>query len=423
MALRLMAAGAWRSLGQLGSRPCASGDATADALLSCLCASPLDPATLSREAVEQLAPLSPRSACALGLNRCLLALAQQRILAGQAESARTPLRQALAYGLNAVAASGVAVGSELHDQLLHQADGLWWTLNSQLDLALAAEQFALPAQLALVLGMHRSGTSAFTGLLVQAGLDAPQDLMQPTERNPKGYFESCGVMRINDQLLHEMGRTWFSAWTLTGPCWQQHAQAVQHWRSSLLRVLQTSYPQHGRPILKDPRLCVLMPALQPWLESGLLNVACFLPIRHPAEVVASLEAAEQTPQAQGLMLWLAHVFEAERYSRGLTRVIVTYSDLLEQPAQVLQRCKEVLADPNLQPLSWTPEAQEFIDPSLKHQQIGSKAEPAAWVQERAESYFELASRVYDVLANRDLDTSQLASSMDQLRWQWSCMAP
>lgn len=422
-ALRLMASGAWRSLSQLGASANASGDATTDALLAGLCASPLEPAALSRSALDQLAQLAPQCACALALSRTLLALAQERILVGQTESARTPLRQALAYALNAVAAAGLELGSELHDQVLHQADGLWWTLSSQLDLALAGEQSALPAQLALVLGMHRSGTSAFTGLLVQAGLDAPLDLMLPTERNPKGYFESVGVMRINERLLRDMGTSWCSAWTLTGPCWQLHANAVQQWRSNLLQVLQTSYPPQGQPILKDPRLCVLMPALTPWLESGLLNVVCFLPIRHPTEVVASLEKAEKTPQAQGLMLWLAHVFEAERHSRGLARVIVTFGQLLEQPAEVLERCKQLLDDPSLQPLSWTPKAQIFIDPSLKHQQIGDKVEPATWVQDRAESYFDLASRVYGVMVDPTLDHAELAARMDHLRWQWLCMAP
>jgi hypothetical protein len=90
---------------------------------------------------------------------------------------------------------------------------------------------------------------------------------------------------------------------------------------------------------------------------------------------------------------------------------------------VLERCTRALADPGLPPLSWTPEAQTFIDPSLNHQQVGPKAEPAAWVQDHAESYFDLASRVYAVMVNPELDPPELAARMDHLRWQWSCMAP
>ena len=43
-ALRLMATGAWRSLTQLGARANPCGDDTSDALLTALCASPLEPA-------------------------------------------------------------------------------------------------------------------------------------------------------------------------------------------------------------------------------------------------------------------------------------------------------------------------------------------------------------------------------------------
>jgi hypothetical protein len=45
------------------------------------------------------------------------------------------------------------------------------------------------------------------------------------------------------------------------------------------------------------------------------------------------------------------------------------------------------------------------------------------VQDHAESYFDLASRVYAVMVNPELDPPELAARMDHLRWQWSCMAP
>lgn len=42
----------------------------------------------------------------------------------------------------------------------------------------------------IVLGMHRSGTSALTGVLGHLGVALPQDLMAPTDMNAKGFFES-----------------------------------------------------------------------------------------------------------------------------------------------------------------------------------------------------------------------------------------
>ena len=59
----------------------------------------------------------------------------------------------------------------------------------------------------LVLGMHRSGTSAVAGALRLAGVDLGADLMAPAADNPKGFFEHAGVVAIHDRLLQALGRS------------------------------------------------------------------------------------------------------------------------------------------------------------------------------------------------------------------------
>src|SRR5690606_31481531 len=54
----------------------------------------------------------------------------------------------------------------------------------------------------LVLGMHRSGTSAATQLLALAGADLPKNVMPGDEHNQKGYFEPWKIALFNDQRLH-----------------------------------------------------------------------------------------------------------------------------------------------------------------------------------------------------------------------------
>jgi hypothetical protein len=43
---------------------------------------------------------------------------------------------------------------------------------------------------AVVLGMHRSGTSALAGVLARLGCDLPTQMMPANEFNPKGFYES-----------------------------------------------------------------------------------------------------------------------------------------------------------------------------------------------------------------------------------------
>ena len=56
-------------------------------------------------------------------------------------------------------------------------------------------------QAILVLGMHRSGTSAVTRIINLLGADLPGNLMSPKDENPEGYWESQELMRLHDQIL------------------------------------------------------------------------------------------------------------------------------------------------------------------------------------------------------------------------------
>src|SRR5690606_4349244 len=60
----------------------------------------------------------------------------------------------------------------------------------------------------IVLGMHRSGTSAVSGVLAKLGAQAPRSLMPPTQDNPRGYWESSELMKFHDRVLESAGHRW-----------------------------------------------------------------------------------------------------------------------------------------------------------------------------------------------------------------------
>jgi hypothetical protein len=60
----------------------------------------------------------------------------------------------------------------------------------------------------VVLGMHRSGTSAITKGLELFGMDLGQNLLAANEYNPKGYFEDNQLVNINDNILRKSGSLW-----------------------------------------------------------------------------------------------------------------------------------------------------------------------------------------------------------------------
>ena len=61
----------------------------------------------------------------------------------------------------------------------------------------------------VVLGMHRSGSSLTSGLLEALGVDMGERLMAESRANPVGYFEDKAFLRLNRQILHAAGGTWY----------------------------------------------------------------------------------------------------------------------------------------------------------------------------------------------------------------------
>jgi len=56
--------------------------------------------------------------------------------------------------------------------------------------------------------MHRSGTSALTGLLDQLGIDLGDRLLETQADNAKGFFENKFVVQTNDAILEALGSSW-----------------------------------------------------------------------------------------------------------------------------------------------------------------------------------------------------------------------
>jgi hypothetical protein len=62
--------------------------------------------------------------------------------------------------------------------------------------------------LILVIGCHRSGTSAVAGSLAAMGVSLGDDLIPPAFDNPRGFFESRKAVRLHDSLLAACGASW-----------------------------------------------------------------------------------------------------------------------------------------------------------------------------------------------------------------------
>jgi len=187
----------------------------------------------------------------------------------------------------------------------------------------------------VVLGMHRSGTSAFARVASLLGCELPKNLMPADEGNDLGHWESNAVTALNERLLASAGSKW-DDWTPLNQGWEKSAVSPA-FLAEAQEVLRDDYAQAPLFVLKDPRICRLAPF---WLKAikaiGARAVIAF-PLRNPYEVSNSLGARDGSDQGFGLLLWLRHVLEAEAATRELPRHFFTFQQLLADWGEVIDR--------------------------------------------------------------------------------------
>jgi len=182
----------------------------------------------------------------------------------------------------------------------------------------------------LVIGAHRSGTSAVTRTLGLLGAAEARALLPANADNPTGYWEAQAVVAAHDRFLEAVGSRWDDPRPLPPAAFAGRAAATC--RAALLAILQAEFGGQALFVIKDPRLCRLAPLLLGALEAFGARPLVVSPFRAPGEVVRSLAAREGFARVRCLALWLGDVLEAERSTRGLPRTFVRLGGFWRDPA-------------------------------------------------------------------------------------------
>jgi hypothetical protein len=192
----------------------------------------------------------------------------------------------------------------------------------------------------LILGMHRSGTSALAGVLSNLGCALPTHQMAPSASNAKGFFESTIIRDFNDELLASAGSSW-DDFTEFHKHWIQSAQAAT-FLDRALTILEGEFGGAELFVLKDPRICRLVPFWARALARFGCAVKPILPIRNPLDVGQSLLAKRGISEPVGHMIWLRHALDAEHATRGMSRLHTSFEQVMQEWELVVQRAQEDL---------------------------------------------------------------------------------
>jgi hypothetical protein len=228
------------------------------------------------------------------------------------------------------------------------------------------------------------------------------------ENNERGFWESCELYRVHEQLLQAIGSSWDDVSALP-ECWIESERTIGYC-AALTTFLRNNFESAPLFVIKDPRVSKLLPLWLSVLEEFGAEPKVIIPIRNPLEVARSLAAREGFPLQKSCLLWLRYTLDSEVQSRGVSRSFVRYEDLISDWRQAASRISKDLG------LSWPADFQDvasdiemFLDEGLRHQRaslddLRARSDIVDWVSRAYEATLILCDKNTSPAAQQTIDT-------------------
>lgn len=214
-----------------------------------------------------------------------------------------------------------------------------------------------------VLGM-RTGSSLTTRALVLLGADPGREseLMQGRpDDNPKGFWEQQRLVDMNDELLAELGGSWWDMPAL--PSGWHEDPALEPLRKQARGLIEELFPSGHEWVWKDPRASLALPFCKDVI-GPMRYVIC---ARSPVAVATSLHARDPVfhPWRESTRLYFRYLREGLRHTADADRIILFYDDWFADFDAQLERLARFArgAAPKRPAIS---QVREFFEPGLRH---------------------------------------------------------
>jgi glycosyltransferase involved in cell wall biosynthesis len=248
--------------------------------------------------------------------------------------------------------------------------------------------------------MHRSGTSAVAGTLGLLGCELPRHLYPADVGNEKGYFEPASLIELDDELLASAGLRW-DDWDEFPIDWAD-SLAASEFRQRMSALIEEEFTRCPI-VIKEPRICRLLPTLSGALEDLGLEARFVLPYRDPVEVALSMASRGGYAVEHGFLLWLRYLLDAEQGSRGFNRAFLPYDLFLADWRSQIDRLESQLGFtlPH-RTKAGESEVDRFLEPRLRHYShtvdaaLGDRLAP--WLVDVKHSYTRLTETPDDEAA-------------------------
>ena len=283
---------------------------------------------------------------------------------------------------------------------------------------MAGTDAVAPRVCVMVLGMHRSGTSALTRVISLLGADLPTNLIGALPSNAKGHWEPEHLNNYHNTMLARGLSRWddWRAFNLD----DLSIASIAEIQNTIRQLIDEAFGQSRLFVLKDPRICRFAPFYLDVLGELGIEPRVVLPLRNPLAVLGSLQERDGMTPGFAALLWLRHVLDAETATRHLPRAVVSYEAVLKDWRAAVSSISARIA------LQWprqleeaAPQIEAFLSTDLQHfapsrRELVGRKEVSHWVKEAYQALLDF---------EKDADDDAALASLDRIGTEFNAACP
>lgn len=140
----------------------------------------------------------------------------------------------------------------------------------------------------IVVGMHRSGTSLVAQCLHSLGLNLSDSLVPSSTDNPDGFFEDAKIVEFNSAIESALNRSHMDVSSIVPfpRKWMEKSTVIKQ-AQKIKAYLKDSIVDHSPFLIKDPRICRMLPLYFNIFEELEISPIVIFAHRSPASVIRS----------------------------------------------------------------------------------------------------------------------------------------
>jgi len=219
-------------------------------------------------------------------------------------------------------------------------------------------------RLTVVLGMHRSGTSAIARALKVFGIQLGDRLIPASEEvNAKGFWEDHDLNELSIELLEAINSDWQTLNPVSPEMVDKLVNSSLFLKAvDMLRMKIETSPGFA---FKNPRSAKLLPFWKKVFVHCGLTTQYIIALRNPLSVCRSLEKRDGFDHRKSYLLWIEHLLFSLLETTDAPCLIVDYDRLMESPKTELNRIATTF-DLKILPHEYDEFAHDFLDENLRH---------------------------------------------------------